>query len=84
MGLKRWLTNRAVHKALEKRYKLMNEVRPTNDKKTTVLGVILATLIATKIDYTLLAAGDLSQIGMAVGALVTAVLGFYINRQAKG
>jgi hypothetical protein len=78
MGLKHWLANRSIRGALKKRYEAM-----TNDKKATIFGVILAALVASKIDYAALMNGDLSQAGLAVGAVVTAVLGFYVNRKDK-
>jgi len=78
MGLRNWLTNRAVRGRLKEAYNSMG-----NDKKTTVLGVVLAGLIGSKVDWTKLAEGDLSQIGMLAGAIVTALLGFLINRKDK-
>jgi len=57
----------------------------SNDNKATILGVALAGLMASRLDWGLLMKGDSSQMGVAVGAVVTAVLGYYTNKKdAKG
>jgi len=52
----------------------------TNNGRTTVLGVVAAGLLAEKIDWGLLMAGDANQIGQAVGAMVVGLLGYLTNR----
>jgi hypothetical protein len=56
---------------------------PTNNTKATVLGLIAAALIGTKIDWSLLLHGDPGQIGTAFGVVVAAVIGYYTNRPEK-
>jgi len=54
----------------------------SNDKKTTILGAILAALIMTRVDWTKVFQGDPTNIGIVVGALVTALLGYYTNKSS--
>lgn len=55
----------------------------SNDNKTTILGIIAAALISTKLDWGLLFKGDSAQLGTAAGAVVTALVCFYMNRPDK-
>jgi len=75
MGLRSWIVNREVRSWLKGRYKTMS-----NDKKTTVLGVILAALIAANIDYGSALLGNLVEISKAAGVVLVAVGGFLVNR----
>jgi len=54
-----------------------------NDRKTTLFGAILAALQACFIDYTKLLAFDLTEVGKALAAIITAVLGYYINKPSN-
>lgn len=58
----------------------LGNIAKSNDTKTTVLGVIAATLIGSSIDWGKLLNGDLAEIGKAVGAVVAAVFGYYSNK----
>jgi hypothetical protein len=53
----------------------------SNDNKTTILGVVAAALLATKLDWGLLLKGDSAQVGTAVGVVITALLGYYTNKK---
>lgn len=46
---------------------------------TTILGAILAAVIASKINWSLLLQGDSTQIASLVSVLVTALLGYFTN-----
>lgn len=48
---------------------------------TTVLGAILAALVASKIDYGKLLQKDPDQIANAVSVVVVTLLGYYTNHQ---
>lgn len=67
-----------VQRKLKGAYKAMN-----NDKKTSVLGVILAAIIALNVDYSAVFRLDPTEIGKLAGAVLTAVLGYYVNRGDK-
>jgi hypothetical protein len=53
----------------------------SNDNKTTIVGVVAAALIATKLDWALLLKGDSAQIATAAVAVLTAVFGYYTNKK---
>lgn len=72
MGLRRWIFDRVVKGEVD---------RMSNDHKATILGAMLAALQAGNIDYPKLVSLDLTEVGKALAALVTAVLGYYINRK---
>lgn len=46
---------------------------------TTISGATVASVIAANIDYSKLLQGDPTQIGLAIGAVATGVLGYYTN-----
>ena len=50
-----------------------------SEPRTTILGVVLAGIVASKLDYSQLIQGDPTQIANAVSAVVIAVLGYYTN-----
>jgi hypothetical protein len=50
-----------------------------SEPKTTILGALLAGIVATKIDYSQLLQGDPTQIANAISAVVITVLGYYTN-----
>jgi len=52
----------------------------TSDKKTTILGVIAAALLASKIDISKLIELDPNELANAAGVLVLALHGFYTNK----
>ena len=52
-----------------------------SEPKTTFLGFLLAALVATKVDYGKLLAGDSTQIASAISAVVIAALGYYTNNR---
>jgi hypothetical protein len=54
-----------------------------NDKKASVLGVVLAAIIAANVDYSKVAQLDPAACGALAGALVTAILGWFINKPDK-
>ena len=51
-----------------------------NDRKASVLGVVLAAIIAANVDFSKVMQLDPAAVGQLAGALITAVLGVYINR----
>jgi len=55
----------------------------TNDHKTTLLGAVLAAVMAIHLDWSTLTSGDPVAIGSLVGAIVTAVLGWWIKPGVK-
>jgi len=70
-----WLKRRLVNREVKGMMKGMS-----NDHKSTVLGAVLAGLQLVNVDYVKLMQGDSAEIGKAVGAVVTALLGWYINK----
>jgi len=52
----------------------------SHDTKTTVLGAILAALMVSRVDWSKVFQGDPSNIGLLVGVLATALLGYYTNK----
>lgn len=61
----------------------LKKVAGDNDTKTTVLGVAASAVLAGQIDWGKLFQKDPQQIGLLVGALVTAVYGYYTNKPNK-
>ncbi|MDE2097859.1 MAG: hypothetical protein KGL39_11470 [Patescibacteria group bacterium] len=56
----------------------------SNDNKATILGVVAAALIGcTQLNWALLLKGDSGQEGIALGAVVVALWGFYTNKPDK-
>lgn len=50
-----------------------------SEPRTTILGTVLGGVVLAQIDYGKLLAGDPTQIGNAVAAIVVAVIGYYTN-----
>jgi len=55
----------------------------SNDTRTTVLGIVAAALLAAQLDWSKLLHGDPDQIGLAAGALVAALFGYWTNKPTK-
>ena len=55
----------------------------SNDTKTTVLGLAAAAVLASQVDFGRLIAGDAEEIGLAAGAVVTALWAYFTNRPDK-
>jgi hypothetical protein len=53
-----------------------------SEPRTTVLGFVLAGVIAAQVDYSKLMQKDPVQIGNLIGAIVTALLGYYTNNKS--
>jgi uncharacterized protein YacL len=49
---------------------------------TTILGAVLAAVVASKINYSLLLQGDSTQIASVITAIITALLGYYTNNKS--
>lgn len=71
MSVESWFVNRKLKGA----YKSMN-----NDGKTSILGVVLAAIIALNVDFSKVFHLDPAECGKVAGAVLTAVLGFYTNK----
>ena len=54
-----------------------------NDGKTSILGVILAAIIALNVNYTAVFHMDPTECGKLIGAVATAVLGYLVNKPDK-
>jgi hypothetical protein len=52
----------------------------SNDKKTTVLGIVAGALLAAQIDFGALINGDSTAIGQAAGVVVATLIGYYTNK----
>ena len=74
MGLQNWYIKRKLKGAYSKM---------SNDKKATLFGFILAGLQAAAINYGKLVELDPVEAGKLAGVVVTAVLGWLINRPEK-
>ena len=74
MSVESWYINRKLKGA----YMKLN-----NDNKTSVLGVVLGAIVVLNIDYSKVFQLDPAEMGKLAGAVVTAVLGFYVNRTDK-
>jgi hypothetical protein len=74
VGLENWYIQRKLKGA----YKAMN-----NDRKTSVLGVLLAAIIAGNVDYSAVFHLDPAECGKLAAAIVTALLGWYTNKAGK-
>lgn len=72
--LKRKLINRSVNRTM---------ANMTNDRKSTIVGAILGALQLANVDYVKLTEGDLTEAGKSIAAVLTAILGYYINRKDK-
>ena len=74
MGIENWYINRKLKGA----YSSMN-----NDGKTSILGVVLAAIIALNVNYTAVFHLDPAECGKLAGAVLTAILGYYVNKPNK-
>jgi hypothetical protein len=74
MSIESWYVQRKLKGA----YKAMN-----NDGKASLLGVVLAAIIALNVNYTAVFHLDPAECGKLAGAVLTAVLGYYVNRPDK-
>ena len=54
-----------------------------NDGKTSILGVVLAAIIALNVNYTAVFHLDPAECGKLAGAVITAVLSYYVNKADK-
>jgi hypothetical protein len=52
-----------------------------SEPRTTIAGFVLATVVASNIDYGKLSQGDPTQIGNLIGAIAAAVLGWFANHK---
>lgn len=55
----------------------------SNDTRTTVLGVVAASLLAAQLDWAKLLQGDPDQLGLAAGAAVAALFGYWTNKHDR-
>lgn len=55
----------------------------SNDTKATVLGLVAAAILASGVDWGKAIQGDSTELGKVAGAVVTALLGHYINKPDK-
>lgn len=62
---------------------LVGVLAKNNDRKTTILGLVAAALLASQINWKLLVQGDGTAIGTAVGVVVAALIGYYTNKPDK-
>lgn len=74
MSLESWFLKRKVKGA----YMALN-----NDSKASILGVILAAIIALNVDYSAVFRLDPTECGKVIGAVSTAVLGYLVNKPEK-
>jgi hypothetical protein len=58
----------------------IGSIARSNDTRTTIMGIIAAALIAAQLDWTALLRGDPDQIGLAAGAIVAALWGYWTNK----
>jgi len=58
----------------------INSIARSNDTRTTIMGIVAAGLIAAQLDWTALLKGDPDQIGLAAGAVVAALWGYWTNK----
>lgn len=58
----------------------LSSLAKSNDTRTTILGIVAASLIAAQLDWGKLLQGDPDQIGMAAGAAVAALFGYWTNK----
>jgi hypothetical protein len=58
----------------------VGSIAKSNDTRTTIMGIVAAALIAAQLDWTALLKGDPDQIGMAAGAVVAALWGYWTNK----
>jgi len=58
----------------------ISSIARSNDTRTTIMGIVAAALIAAQLDWTALLKGDPDQIGMAAGAVVAALWGYWTNK----
>jgi hypothetical protein len=61
----------------------LSNLANNNDLKTTILGVVLAGVQASNLDYGKLLQGDSTQIANAITAVLLAVFGYFTNKKAK-
>jgi len=59
---------------------LVKQLARDNDRKTTVLGIVAAALLAAQLDWSRLVAGDAGEIGRAAGVAVAALFGYLTNK----
>jgi hypothetical protein len=59
---------------------ILAEIAGSNDTKTTILGVLAGALLAARLDWGKLLAGDSAAIGQATGACIAVAIGYYTNR----
>jgi hypothetical protein len=71
MSVENWY----IHRKLKGAYKAMN-----NDGKTSILGVILAAIIALNVEYGKVFQLDPAECGKLAGAIITAILGYLVNK----
>ena len=53
----------------------------SNDRKTTLLGAIMAALLASTVDWQKVFMGQWDEIAKALGIIVVAVFSYYVNKQ---
>jgi hypothetical protein len=58
----------------------VSSIAKSNDTRTTIMGIVAAALIAVQLDWAALLRGDPDQIGMAAGAVVAALWGYWTNK----
>lgn len=58
----------------------IGSIARSNDTRTTIMGIVAAGLIAAQLDWTALLKGDPDQIGLAAGAVVAALWGYWTNK----
>jgi len=58
----------------------VGSIARSNDTRTTIMGIVAAGLIAAQLDWTALLKGDPDQIGLAAGAVVAALWGYWTNK----
>lgn len=71
-----FLENWYLRRKLKEAYNNMN-----NDKKGTILGVVLSALIALQVDYGKVLHLDPAECGKVAAAITTALLGYYMNKK---
>ena len=71
MGLKTAIGGTVLRTVIEK--------VAASEPRTTALGATLGGLVASKIDYSKLLQGDPAQVGLAVAAVVVALMGYFTN-----
>lgn len=60
--------------------RVVSRLADDHDLKATILGAVLAGVVAVKIDYAKLLGGDPNEIGNLVAAVVVALIGYYTNK----